>query len=86
MGTSAPTKGNGSKRSTAGAHCAPLRRNHNLFGGRPQAAPTEVLQYKGAGGLVRCIFPKAARRAQRRNEVSHKVLCQAFFQESVWDD
>ena len=40
MGISAPTKGNGSKWSEAGAHCAPLRRNRNPYRRRPQAAPT----------------------------------------------
>ena len=61
----------------------PYEGSQPCYGGRPQAAPTEVLQYKAAGGLVRCIFPKVTRRAQRRSAASQEVLCQAFFQESL---
>ena len=55
-----------------------------------QRADGDIRPYEGTetrrGGRLRSGPIFRSGRAQRRNEVSHKVLCQAFFQESVWDD
>ena len=61
----------------------PLRRGGNLV----RRADEDIRPYGGAqscyGGCTRSGPVTPFRRAQRRNEVSHKVLCQAFFQESA---